>query len=175
MLLMTELFCDSIASQFVNSQEIKICFKWFMTTHWWVCVWDTANKCTYKYISLLYYEWPKHVVGYTVYNTAIYIPVYALTDCNFHNKQKYVLIAKALKLEAESSSKMPELLNSWHGIPYTRITGPSAMKEVTTLHVCLVITALHVQRFEMEENASRYDINFIQIITSAYSNQSTYN
>jgi hypothetical protein len=207
-LLKTEFFCDSIASQFVNSQETEICFTWFMITHWWFCMWDTANKCTYRCVNLLYYKWPKHVGDYTVYNTRwskslcapdeqsphnwwvedghhrihvecgpcytehglrehssgcqqmsgdwrgtlwtllvtfciviirctenfwssctiIYIPIYALIGCTSHNKQKSALTGQALKLEAESSSKMPELLNSWHGIPYPRMTGHSAMK-----------------------------------------------
>jgi len=60
----------------------------------------------------LYYKWLKHLGGYTVYNTTIYIPVYALNDRTSHNKQKSALTADALKLEAENSSKMPELLNS---------------------------------------------------------------
>jgi hypothetical protein len=71
-----------------------------------------ANKCTNRYVNLLYYKWLKHVGGYTVHNTTIYITVYALIGCTSHNRQKYALTAKALNLEAESSSKMPELLNS---------------------------------------------------------------
>ena len=71
-----------------------------------------ANKCTYRYVNLLYYKWLKYVGGYTVYNTTIYIPIYALISCTSYNKQKSALTGEPLKLEAESSPKMPELLNS---------------------------------------------------------------
>jgi len=36
------------------------------------------------------------------------------------------------------------------------------------LHVCLVITALHVRRFEMEENTSRYECQWHVYWISSY-------
>jgi hypothetical protein len=43
----------------IPAHDIQVCimnFKWFLTMHWWFIMRNTTNKCTYKYLNLLYYS-----------------------------------------------------------------------------------------------------------------------